>query len=565
MKFEDKIEKLLSYAGNNNRYQYFALVVIFFLWTNCNFMAVVLPYLERLPVVQYTDKQGVLKNGTLDKEICNLNYTIIESHNYSWVQGLNINCDHSKTGLISSFTFIGNTAGGLLFAITSKFVSHKKNMIISSFLFCLSILMLTFCDTIKLYGLLLFGLVTTGIFCNFLCYSSLTVSEEIVVAKRRSIFGSIVNVGYTFCGLIYTLLFYLFKEWKPPFYVLIGLSMFWCIIIWIFIYDSPRYFIEHNKSKETTEILKGMAKFNGLSEQFNKALQTEEVKEILEEIDKRGETNEIKDEIKADIEKERLADDSATEDMLEKSKSCDTLSRDTLEAKKKVKSKRIGALALIKYPSIRYKFLLLCLFWLSSCGIYNGIAVDSKNLGGNFYVNQVILFATEAVSYSLSGYLIELKCLGRRGTIWGGFVITIVSLLISGYMKLSTIPQFLFNLFARFCISAIHTIYYTYSLELYPTPVRAIGFGINAGCGNGASILFPFIQEHMNIKVYNTIYAGLCVICGIGLFFMDETWGKPMVETIKELEEEDQDEEPKDNNSEEKVEVQEDKKEELEN
>ena len=44
---DQKIEKLLSIAGNENRYQYFVLILFLFLWINCNFMAPVLPYLER--------------------------------------------------------------------------------------------------------------------------------------------------------------------------------------------------------------------------------------------------------------------------------------------------------------------------------------------------------------------------------------------------------------------------------------------------------------------------------------------------------------------------------------
>ena len=50
-----KIEKLLSYAGNEHRYQFFVLFLFLFLWANCNFMAVVLPYLEREPLINYYD------------------------------------------------------------------------------------------------------------------------------------------------------------------------------------------------------------------------------------------------------------------------------------------------------------------------------------------------------------------------------------------------------------------------------------------------------------------------------------------------------------------------------
>ena len=59
---DEKIEKLLSFAGNEHRYQYCVLVIFLFLWMNCNFMAVVLPYLEREPLIKYNDDNNILHN-----------------------------------------------------------------------------------------------------------------------------------------------------------------------------------------------------------------------------------------------------------------------------------------------------------------------------------------------------------------------------------------------------------------------------------------------------------------------------------------------------------------------
>ena len=77
---DEKIEKLLSLAGNENRYQYFALSVFLFLWMNCNFLAPVLPYLEREPIISYRDENGLIQESSLNFEICKkklYNYTKI--------------------------------------------------------------------------------------------------------------------------------------------------------------------------------------------------------------------------------------------------------------------------------------------------------------------------------------------------------------------------------------------------------------------------------------------------------------------------------------------------------
>ena len=91
---DEKIEKLLSYAGNENRYQYFVLAVFLFLWMNCNFMAVVLPYLEREPLIKYTDSHNITHiNLSLTNKICGEEFEIIERFGYSWVSEFGIECN----------------------------------------------------------------------------------------------------------------------------------------------------------------------------------------------------------------------------------------------------------------------------------------------------------------------------------------------------------------------------------------------------------------------------------------------------------------------------------------
>lgn len=59
---DENIEKITALAGNNNRYQYFTLVVATYLWINYSFITNALPYLERGPLVNYIDDEG--KNQT---------------------------------------------------------------------------------------------------------------------------------------------------------------------------------------------------------------------------------------------------------------------------------------------------------------------------------------------------------------------------------------------------------------------------------------------------------------------------------------------------------------------
>jgi MFS family permease len=196
---------------------------------------------------------------------------------------------------------------------------------------------------------------------------------------------------------------------------------------------------------------------------------------------------------------------------------------------------KITAISLIKYSSIRYKFIILCYCWFTACGIYNGISVASKNLEGNFYLIQIGLFIAESIAYFISGILMEIKFLGRKRTIWGGFFITIGCLLVLALISIPTLLYFFLDLLSRFCISAVHTIFYTYSLEIYPTPVRTIGFGINATFGQIGGIVFPMLVELFEEYLCFLGYSCLIGVAVFLLFFLKETVGLPMKETIDEL------------------------------
>ena len=68
---DEQMEKVIALAGNQNRYQYFTLAVVVFLWVNCNFISCVLTFLERPPLVNYTYNNVTYENQILSNDLCN--------------------------------------------------------------------------------------------------------------------------------------------------------------------------------------------------------------------------------------------------------------------------------------------------------------------------------------------------------------------------------------------------------------------------------------------------------------------------------------------------------------
>ena len=283
---DDKIEKIIELAGNEHRYQYFTLCVMIFVWINCNFIQCVLPFLEREPIVKYTDSDGVFHESvTLTSDLCSeldgREYQVVESFGYSWVSEFHIECKSTDISNIGSFAFIGNSAGALGFSFISKLISHKKLIIVSCFGLIISSFLATLVKSYTyFYGLLVCG-IFMGFFGNCLCFSSVVIAEEIVSSKKRSLFSSLINVGYSLCGIIYTLLFFAFKDWRNVSYILIGASGLAVIIVWIFIYDSPREYIENKNYKKALEILEGIASFNGKLEKFKEKINKDTFQEFM--------------------------------------------------------------------------------------------------------------------------------------------------------------------------------------------------------------------------------------------------------------------------------------------
>ena len=282
---DEKIEKIIELAGNEHRYQYFTLCVVIFLWINCNLLQCVLTFLEREPIVKYTDSDGVFHEAvTLTSDLCSeldgREYQVVESFGYSWVSEFHIECKSTDISNIGSFAFIGNSAGALGFSFISKIISHKKLIIISSFCLIISSFLSTLVKSYThFYGLLVCG-IFMGFFGNCLCFSSVIIAEEIVSNKKRSLFSSLINVGYSLCGIIYTILFLAFKDWRNVIYVLIGALGLTIILILIFIYDSPREYIENKNYKKALEILEGIASFNGKLEEFKEKIKQDMFQEF---------------------------------------------------------------------------------------------------------------------------------------------------------------------------------------------------------------------------------------------------------------------------------------------
>jgi hypothetical protein len=189
--------------------------------------------------------------------------------------------------------------------------------------------------------------------------------------------------------------------------------------------------------------------------------------------------------------------------------------------------------ALIKYKSLRSNFLICNFLWFAMAFTYYGISMGLKKSKDDIFIDGYVVYGAEGISYMVVGIILSIPFFGRVRTLYIMLLLTSVSTCSYFFMrKFELIPyDKILLFFARFSITSIFSIMYTYSTEVYPTTIRAKGLGINCLFARFASILVPVIVEFVDPFL---IYA---TVCFIGFFFalmLPETLGKELEDEIHE-------------------------------
>ena len=450
---DEQIEKLVNHSGGEGRYQITILIVGFFIWNSLSLIQTSIPIIERMPEVYYINE-----TTDLTYEICEKNYTIVKEYNYSWITDMDIECDKAKVGYIGTFFYSGMTVGNFCFSIINKYLMHKQIIIIFTFSYVIFLFLTT---VINNFYFRLVCLLLVGISQGLANPSTLTIVSESVSSKRRSLFASLINVGYSTCPIMYTYIYAYLEEWKYIFWMQNVIAIICGVLYIIILKNSARTFFTKNKPEEGIEILRKIAKFNGKLNDFDEALKDKEYDSLL----KSEENEENKDNIKEE-------------------------------------GYKLGYSALFKYHSVRYKFIIFSV---------------------------------------MCGFIINIPSFGRKKsliTFYIGVTVGFGLYILFDKLDVGSIASLIAMALIRFSCTGVFTSYYIYFMESYPTPIRALGFGLNQTLGNLAGSISPIIIEFFNEIILYISFAVLVIVDIILTCFVPETVGKPMLETIEEIENE---------------------------
>jgi len=191
---------------------------------------------------------------------------------------------------------------------------------------------------------------------------------------------------------------------------------------------------------------------------------------------------------------------------------------------------------LFLYKNLLRRFLILCYIWFGTAGIYYGLTFKLKNLPGDIYINGIFIYIAEFFSYIISGYLMETTFFGRKYS-----MILLESIIFFGYLtvvvfRIKSYWLTIIAFIARFGMSAVFNIISTYSVEIYPTTLRAKCYAINLVFCTVGGIVFPIIIEMVPEGV-EIIFLCLILIAIVLILYLPETLGKPLQNEIDPSEE----------------------------
>jgi len=426
----------------------------------------------------------------------------IDSIVYEW----NLVCDDLwKLSTIQGSYMGGVFVGCMVWGWASDKFGRRLTMLVAAVIQVASSILAAFAPNYIIFIMLRFLIAfsVSGVFeCGFVLVT------EICGPSYRTYFGILTQFPFGWGAALLPVIAYFIRQWKN---LQLAISIP-CILLGIFYWtipESPRWLMAEGRLDEALQILKSGAKTN------KKQLPPDD--ELMEMLVSIAADEEDGKEEKVEVE---------------------------LSTGQKILSVFDEIFVLIKTPEMRKRTLNIFFSWLIVAMVYYGLSLNSKNLGGDRYLNGFLSGFVEVpavvVIIPLLARLGRVKC--YSGTfIAGGICCCLVALVtaVTDKQGWAIALSVAIGIVGKFLISMTFAIAYLYTAELFPTKVRNLAVGLASTFARIGSISAPYIVDllgSINAGIPVVIF-GLCSFAaGVTSLMLPETLNKKMPESVAEIE-----------------------------
>ncbi|PAA88639.1 hypothetical protein BOX15_Mlig015104g1 [Macrostomum lignano] len=184
------------------------------------------------------------------------------------------------------------------------------------------------------------------------------------------------------------------------------------------------------------------------------------------------------------------------------------------------------------------KSLILFCAWFAISLNYNSISLDSDFLASDVFINTVLSGLIEVPAY-VTAWIVAEK-VGRRIPIAVLYTMLSACLISVAVLTPGSVAHTVLALLAKLSATCAFSIITNYTAEVYPTSIRNTGIFFCSAIGRISSLLAPFILAVNSGGSYGArmaapiAFACLGILAGAALYYLPETKGIPLPQTVRE-------------------------------
>ncbi|XP_055082362.1 solute carrier family 22 member 4-like [Periophthalmus magnuspinnatus] len=388
--------------------------------------------------------------------------------------------DEWKQPLTASVFYAGVTVGSLFSGELSDKFGRKPILFATMAVQTIFTFIQVFANSWILFTVLLFfnGL---GQMSNFV--AALVLGAEILTGHARVMYSSVAtNSAFALGYMLLPLFAYFLRDWRG---LTLGLSLPGLLYVpmWWLIPESPRWLLFQGKVKEAEAIIRKAARWNKIPAPQN----------IFHQF--------------------------------------------TIPEKEKDKAKKnYSVIDLFKTSTIRITTLNLFLIWFIMFLAYYALNLNTSQLHPNPYLSCFISALVELPAYTCSW--LTLRKFPRRASIIAALCLGAAPLyFIQLIPKDMPTVVLVVEMTAKFWFTAGTCLMFTYTSELYPTPLRNTATGACSMVSRIGSCVAPFL---LKLSVFlkflpHITTASLALFAAFVTLFIPESFGHPLPETMEQM------------------------------
>ncbi|KAJ9446729.1 Organic cation transporter protein [Diplonema papillatum] len=194
-----------------------------------------------------------------------------------------------------------------------------------------------------------------------------------------------------------------------------------------------------------------------------------------------------------------------------------------------------GLRAALRHPGVRWRIVAMGFSWFAASVVYYGLNFAAGDLGGDVYVNGLIIAVGELPAYWFQYLLIDRPSMGRKKTTAGGFAIgaaTCVLYVACEKVGLTTVGKGLAVL-GKTAVAACFAIVYIWGGELFPTDIRSSALGVCTASARVGGLVAPFVAKLGTAGFF--FFSAAAAVAACLDVTLPETLNAPSFDTLAEL------------------------------